>query len=314
MPSHLVALEANQPLTPAQLSMVWEIAALLDERGIKPVKREAVWIDVPTSRLKGPDAADNNRWLRHCFERLSQIQLGGRQRDGSEWGAVLLAEWELEPGSQVARLLLPPAAVAALRTGATFTKLEIDAAHRLPPNARRLYAVLADRKRQKQQHWTYTLDELRRLLGLIGKYPTWPNFKKRVIADSVEAINAYGTVRLTWKAVRTGRYITGVRFEWAWKDTRDATSDAAENDRHSDARGKSQAAADAPPLIQDEARAWWLSLAESKRTQISLDARRAAVVCNDNLVDPGPAVEEWAYRRSRVYRERHGHAVPVESE
>jgi len=93
---------------------------------------------------------------------------------------VILAQWQITEGGTLARLLVPPAGVHALRAPANFMKLEATAAHRLTGHARRLYAVLADKKRQRRPNWEFGLDELRALMGVEDRraYRVWGQFRR----------------------------------------------------------------------------------------------------------------------------------------
>lgn len=278
-----LALRAEKPLTPAMVSALWEISAVLDEERVPANVPNAVWLTIPTTRLRGPEARPDNVWLRECLERMTGLKLTGQHR-GDEWGAVLVAEWHITEGGSKARILIPPAGVHALRSPGNFVKIETTAAHRLPPHARRLYALLADRKRQREPYAQWSLDNLRGLLGVDEKrtYEDWYQFKRWVLAPAVEAINDYGTVRVKMTPVKSGRSVAAVRFDWQWKDPHEATETVAENERHSTARRKEQASNGAPPIIEDEEQAdpaltWWGKLRNAER-------------------------EEWADRVGRVLR------------
>ena len=269
--SAALALRADKPLTPAMISALWEIAAVLDEERIPATVPNAVWLTIPTARLRGPGARQDNVWLCECLERMTGLKLSGQYR-GNEWGAVLLAEWHLLEGGSKARLLIPPAGIHALRSPGNFVKIETTAAHRLPPHARRLYALLADRKRQREPYAQWSMDNLRGLLGVGDRrsYDRWSDFRTRVLDPAIEAINDFGTVRVKMTPVKSGRSVAAVRFDWQWKDPHEASEMVAENERHSAARGKAQETADAPPMIEDEAsddavRAWWQGLTEDER-------------------------------------------------
>ena len=281
--SAALALRAEKPLTPAMVSALWEIAAVLDEERVPANVPNAVWLTIPTTRLRGPEARPDNVWLRECLERMTGLKLTGQHR-GDEWGAVLVAEWHITEGGSKARILIPPAGVHALRSPGNFVKIETTAAHRLPPHARRLYALLADRKRQREPYAQWSVDNLRGLLGVDDKrsYDVWAQLAKRVLTPAVEAINDYGTVRVKMTPVKSGRSVAAVRFDWQWKDPHEATETVTENERHSTARRKEQASNGAPPIIEDEEQAepaltWWGKLTDAKR-------------------------EEWADRVGRVLR------------
>ncbi|OZM84730.1 hypothetical protein CF005_24180, partial [Escherichia coli] len=214
----------------------------------------AVWLNIPTARLRGPDARQDNVWLRECLDRMTGLKLSGQHR-GDEWGAVLVAEWHITEGGSQARILIPPAGVHALRSPGNFVKIETTAAHRLPPHARRLYALLADRKRQREPYAQWSIDNLRGLLGVDDKrsYDRWQALKVRVLDPALDAINDFGTVDVTMTPKKVGRSVVAVRFDWRWKDPLDAADTVAENERHSAARRKDPPdSPDAPPLMETE--------------------------------------------------------------
>lgn len=253
------------------ISALWEIAAVLDEERIPATVPNAVWLTIPTARLRGPGARQDNVWLRECLERMTGLKLSGQYRN-DEWIAVLLAEAHIIEGGAKVRLLIPPAGVHALRSPANFVKIETTAAHRLPPHARRLYALLADRKRQREPYAQWSVDNLRGLLGVDDKrsYDVWAQLAKRVLNPAVEAINDFGTVRVKMTPVKSGRSVAAVRFDWQWKDPHEAAETVAENERHSAVRRRAQDAVDAPPMIEDTpqgdpARAWWHGLTDAER-------------------------------------------------
>jgi hypothetical protein len=273
VPSSAVALRSETPLTPAMVSAVWEIAAALDEQRVPAPVPNAVWLDVPTRRLRGEGGRADNVWLRQCLERLTGVKLSGEHR-GDPWGAVVLAEWHITEGGSAARLLIPPAGVHALRSPANFTKIEATAAHRLTGHGRQLYAILADKKRLGRPYWVFSVEELRALMGVDDKssYDRWNNLRARVLDPAISAINDYGTVTVRMTPEKRGRSVHAVRFDWQWKDPHEATETAAENERHSKARRKAQETSDAPPILEDTpqkdpAREWWNSLTDTEREE-----------------------------------------------
>jgi hypothetical protein len=271
VPSSAVALRSEKSLTPAMVAAVWEIAGALDDARTPSEVSNSVWLEIPTSRLRGEGSRADNVWLRECLDRLTGVKLSGEYR-GDPWGAVVLAEWHIEQGGSLARLLIPPAGVHALRSPANFTKIEAYAAHRLSGHARQLYAILSDKKRLGRPSWRFTVDELRALMGVETQksYNVWGAFRRSVLDPAVEAINDYGTVSVRMTPEKLGRSIHAVRFDWSWKDPHAATETARENERHSGTRRKSQAMDDAPPMIEDEpeaepALAWWRRLTDAER-------------------------------------------------
>lgn len=242
IPSSLIAPRASQPLAPAMLTALWEIAAVLDEQRTPALVQDAIWLEIPTARLRGEGARSDNIWLRQCLDRLTGIKLTGEYR-GDAWGAVIVAEWHIIQGGTVARIMIPPAGVAALRMPETFARIETTAAHQLSGHARRLYAILADKKRLGRPTWTFQLDELRSLFDVAGKpaYARWANFSARVLMPSVNDINDFGTVKVLVTPQKLGRAVKAVRFDWQWKSIDEARKTEEETARHAAAGGKNQA-------------------------------------------------------------------------
>jgi len=250
VPSSAVSLRAEKPLTPAMVAAIWEIAGALDAARLPSELANAHWLEISTGRLRGEGARSDNVWLRECLDRLTGIKLAGEYR-GDPWGAVVLAEWHIVDGGTLARLLIPPAGVHALRSPGNFAKIEADAAHRLSGHGQRLYALLADKKRLGRQSWTFPLGDLRALLGVADRaaYDRWSDFRTRVLDPAIAAINDFGTVRVSMSLEKTGRSVSAVRFDWEWRDAHEASETVAENARHSTARRRKQGDDAAPPMI-----------------------------------------------------------------
>jgi len=234
------------------VTALWVIGDEIDQRGIKINADNAVWLEIASARLRGGGGRNDNVWLRECLDRLTGLKINGDFR-GDPWGAVIIAEWHIEQGGALARLLIPPAAINALRAPETFAKIEAFAAYKLEGHARRLYAILADKKRLSNKHWTFGADELRTLLGVENKssYQRWNNFRQWVLDPAIAQINDFGTVSVKMTPEKVGRSVTAVRFDWQWKNIDEARETEEENERHAEARRKVQALpADAPPLSE----------------------------------------------------------------
>ena len=252
-------------------AVIWEIGGALDEARIQPGHREPVWLELPTLRLRGEGGKNDNTHLKGTLDRLCGVYLTGDHR-GDQWGAVILAEWHITKGGSMVQLLVPPAAVAAIQSPQTFAKIEARAAHSLSGHGRQLYVLLADKKNLRQRHWTFTVDELRALMGVTDRkaYQDWWQFNRWVLKPALEQINDFGTVSVKMATKRLGRSVHWVRFDWRWKDPHDATETTSENERHSAARRKAQETADAPPMIEDQeqpepALTWWHGLTDAER-------------------------------------------------
>lgn len=255
--SKIISPVGDKPLTPAMVTALWVIGDEVDRKGIKGTVDDAVWLEIPSTRLRGEDGRDDNVWLRECLDRLTGLKINGEWK-GDPWGAVVIAEWHIVQGGALTRLLIPPAAVNALRAPETFAKIEAFAAYKLEGHARRLYALLADKKRlDRQHHWIFGVDELRGLLDVAHKpsYRRWNNFRQWVLDPAIAQINDFGTVTVRMKPEKVGRSVTAVRIEWQWKTIDEARETEEENERPDLARRQPDAPRTAPPLIAAEQKA-----------------------------------------------------------
>jgi hypothetical protein len=251
--SKIISPMGDRPLTPAMVTALWVIGDEIDRKGIKADVKNAVWLEIPSARLRGGEGSrHDNLWLRECLDRLRKIEINGEWK-GNPWGAVMVAEWHIEQGGTLTRLLIPPAAINALRAPETFAKIEAFAAYKLHGHARRLYALLADKKRMtKQHHWIFGLDELRGLLDVAHKpsYRRWDVFRQWVLDPALAQINDFGTVTIRMTPEKVGRSISAVRIDWQWKTIDEARETEEENERPDIARRKpDDAPRAAPPLI-----------------------------------------------------------------
>jgi hypothetical protein len=253
VPSEIVRFNAEEPFTPTMIAVVYMLAAEIKRRKVKSTTADGARFYLSTPEIKGPDAADNNRAIRHAMDRLLGVRLAGR-KDAVEWGAVMVAEWVLEAGSQTLEVFVPRMALRVLSAPKNFAQIEAQALFNLRGSARLLYMALADKRRlTRQSHWVYDLPELRDVMGVGDalSYKRWAHFKRRILDPAIADIRANGTVELTWTATKAGKKIVAVRFDWEWKDLVEAEKTAKEVDRHSKARGKEQTDEAAPPLIVD---------------------------------------------------------------
>ena len=258
--SMLIPSAANAAINPSMLNVIWVLADKLDSMKIREVSKEGTIVRLPTARLRNPEGRDDNAYLKTVLKRLTGLQLEGeysikdegKERENRPWGAVLIAQWELQEGGSMVELLLPPAAVHALRAPQTFAKIEVMATYKLGGHSRRLYAALADKKRMRHPFWEYTIEELRLLFDTREKYPKWAKFNAHVLTPALEEINDFGTVTVKMTPRKEGRSIVGVRFDWDWKDPHDAAETMLENERHATARRKDKDGREMPPLSDDE--------------------------------------------------------------
>ena len=308
MPSSAVALRSDKPLTPAMVSAIWELASALDAARIPAEVDNSVWLEVPSRLLRGEDGRNDNIWLRECLTRLTGVQLSGEWR-GDPWGAVLLAEWKITQGGSMVRALIPPAGVHALRSPQNFAKIEARAAHSLTGHGRQLYVLLADKKRLGRPFWTFTVNELRSLMGVADRksYEVWGQFRRWVLDPALAAVNDYGTVEVSITLEKQGRSVHAVTFRWRWKDPHDAAEIVAENERHRNVRRRQQNTDDAPPLIANEpqaepALAWWHGLPPAERENWADRVGRTFEAGGKTMARPERIIRKMAYDAARQKR------------
>lgn len=65
---------------------------------------------------------------------------------------------------------------------------------------------------QKKSELKYTIEELKKLLGIEGKYKDFRNFKKKVLEPIESEINLHSSIRIEIQVLKTGRKATGIKF------------------------------------------------------------------------------------------------------
>jgi len=61
--------------------------------------------------------------------------------------------------------------------------------------------------------WRVSLDELRLLLGVGGKYPKWSELQRRLIEPALEEINTTSDIRVKYLQIKRGRKVAGIEFQ-----------------------------------------------------------------------------------------------------
>lgn len=298
--SMLIPSATNVAITPAMLAVLWGLADDLDRRRVPATATDALWLEVPSKRLRDPDGRNDNFWLRECLDRLMGVQLRGVYR-GDPWGAVVVAEYQLTQGGSMCRILVTPAAIRAIRAPETFAKIELTAAYKLKGHARRLYAALSDKKRMGNPFWSYPVTELRHIFGSEDKYPTWHDFSRYVLKPAIEEINDHGAVEIKATPIKEGRGIIGVRFDWRWKG-HDEIRPADEEDQP---RQPVQGNDEVRPAHEEGQPQQPAQGNEAPSNAPPLTRQAASVLINQPTQDaPGPQTpEERAAFANRVMRE-----------
>ena len=76
-----------------------------------------------------------------------------------------------------------------------------------------LYEMLKQYENTKHKTRSFKLDELKKKLGLNEhQYPTYAEFKRRILAPAQEELQKYTDINFTYKEEKTGRRVTGITF------------------------------------------------------------------------------------------------------
>lgn len=248
-------------MTKAAQSALYVIAEELDARRINPStsSNEPVKITIPLKRLRGPYATKDNRYIYKILENLRCMRIVSAY-DGEDWVTGAIAAYTNTKGATTTTIELLQKQVMLFRAGATFAKVEASIIYKLPPNARAMYLMLAERFRDVKEDSSIVLknelylevSDLKKRLGFAANaYPRWNNFCSVVLKPSITCINERGALQVTMTIERNGNKAVGVLFRWSWKQPQEIGNAAAEANKHSAAQYKKQENSDAPPLTDE---------------------------------------------------------------
>jgi hypothetical protein len=264
--SDLVNSAMSAPLSGGAIYAAYGIADALDDaihrRKVDPaaVPPEGIALTIPAASLRAVRADNTN--LRQALRALGRVEWSGVDEGGVAYDTRLVAQVRYLDGGRVVQVALPSEAVKMMAARELFAQIERDAALYLSGHGARLYGLIANKRTLSRQMadgwswWWWEIEELKRLLGVAQSraYTEFAPFRRRVIEPAVNAINASGVVEVRWHPIREGRSIARLQFEWKFKSAKRAAETVAETKRHSSARGRRQASAAAPPLLEDEAK------------------------------------------------------------
>jgi len=79
-------------------------------------------------------------------------------------------------------------------------------------HAQRIYELLKQYQHSKQRKRKLTIEELKTLLGIEGKYPQYKFFKRDVLDIAEKQIHERTTLRYKWKPIKKGRSYHEIEF------------------------------------------------------------------------------------------------------
>ena len=297
IPSTLITAQTSAPLPSGALAVLWRLTHALNAPQGRLALEETLgvgtWLTMAAKSLK-PPGQRHNRWLFRCLRALMRCELSG-DRDGEPWRAVLVSECRAVRGGTEIQILLTPSGVEMLRYQGTYAKIEksiIDTMGR-SRHAHQLYALLADRRRMRQRHWTFSLAELRTAMNLShqAQYKDWSRLKDKVLIPAVEKINAFGHVSVRMTPEKSGRYVTAVRFDWEWEGLTesDTPEQAASSARLVSSAGEHEERDKPTP---ERVLSWWTKIA--RRTRRTMALRLGYRSGEADLSDTSPiAADAW---------------------
>ncbi len=102
----------------------------------------------------------------------------------------------------------------------TFTKYRIGAVYQFKSaHTWKLYENL--KKEAFKTQWSISLDELKILIGVVGKYKRWNGFNEFVIAPAVAEINKNADLEIRYEKRKHGRSVVGLVFQIMEKPSKD---------------------------------------------------------------------------------------------
>lgn len=217
-PKELIELRGTGPLT-LQDRRVYNV--LIDQAWGPELGRPGHWFEIDTALLRS--ATDRNARLDHSITRLMQTVCVVVSKDGTEETKVqLLGATILRTTSNggTLRYRVPEELAYLLRDSTIFAKLELEVMKAFSSKyAFALYEALARRVNMKRFTESFTLEELRELLGVeTGKLTTYRNLNVRAIQPAITEVNAITPYQVSILPQKKGRKVVGFSMGWSRKD------------------------------------------------------------------------------------------------
>ena len=218
-PGETIDIKRTSPLTLTD-RRVWNV--LIGHSFGPEMARQGYEWTIPLADLRGTHKG--NERIAHTVERLMRTVVRVKLPNGKTQRFTLLGGNDMDDEDRAGALLtysFDKRLVAILRNSTTFGRLEMAVMLALPSKySLSLYEHVAKRVRLRHKCTdTYTLDELREILGVPdGKLKARGSLNQKALFPAIKEINAMASFTVTVWPVKTGRKITDVKIGWAPKD------------------------------------------------------------------------------------------------
>jgi len=198
------------------------------------------WFEISTAELR--DATDRNKRLGDSIERLMQtICIFVDEEAQLEHRTPLLSSNKLEitVNNGTFRYKLTEELAELLKDSTIFAKLDLEVMRSFRSKyAFSLYEAIARRVRMRRFTETFSIDELRELLGVEqGKLTDYSNLKKFAIQPAVTEVNAITPYTVSIVPQKKGRKVVSFVMGWEVKTEEQLQAAYTEMNKHSAGRG-----------------------------------------------------------------------------
>jgi len=179
------------------------------------------WFEIDTGRLR--DATDRNTRLALSVERLMRTICTVVSDDGArELRTALLSSNEITTTANggILRYKFTEELAAMLKDSTIFAKLDLEVMRSFSSKyAYSLYEAVSRRVRMKRFTETFSISELRELLGVEdGKLMIYKNLKVRAIQPALTEVNAITPYQVSIVPQKKGRKVVSFIMGWNLKD------------------------------------------------------------------------------------------------
>jgi plasmid replication initiation protein len=198
------------------------------------------WFEIPTADLRAD--TDRNKRLQDTIERLMQtiVVVVEEDSDGNpiwEHRTPLLSSNSLVvgPNAGLFRYKFTDELVTLLKDSTIFAKLDLEVMRSFRSKyAFSLYEAIARRIRMKRFTETFSVDELRDILGVEdNKLDAYKNLNKYAIQPAVTEVNAITPYTVSIVPQKQGRKVVSFIMGWETKTEEQLQAAYAEMNRHS---------------------------------------------------------------------------------
>lgn len=188
-----------------------------------------------TMHLTKEEFFETARELFACTVRFQKTKPNGRMQTAA--GPLLGGVWrdDDDPLGYIA-YALSPILIEVLKTSNHWAVLSRQAVMAFQSRySLRLYELISLRIRLDHVHEeTFSIDDLRGMLGIPdGKVKLWADIRRFIVEPAIAEVNQLTGLAVTYKPIKHGRAVAGIKLNWRTKEATERAAAAAELDRSS---------------------------------------------------------------------------------